>query len=477
VSVFTLALGLTCFILAGGIILFWNNAESHFDNASRTVVISSEWTLADGSESSGVALPLTPHQLGPLLEADFPQIESVARVSLLNEATPIRVADRAVRLRSFAADARFLDIFNLPFIEGDSRSALDAPRSVILTKETAQNLYGDTPAVGRVITLYESIDVTITGVIDRIPEPSHIGTSAAAPLRFDLLVSRDVYESRFRMLTGGRDTTQLPADWFGVGNTTYALLPTDRSFSADDLRLELPDFVMRHVPEAQRQRVHFRFDVIPVDNLLSMAVRDSLFPQQSALSVPVLLLVLGVVVLAIACINFANLATARAALRAKEVGVRKTVGARPMQIVVQHLLEAATLTAAALLIALVLLDLLTPVIRNSTGIDLRSLLSVGVAGWGLISFLLLGAGVTIAAGFYPAFVLSRVPAAACVRAGPVHTGSRLLSILLVGVQFAMAAFLLILLTIVFQQNRNLELSQREIGADNLLVIENAPEIT
>src|SRR5690606_21988071 len=98
-----------------GITLFWGSAESHFENADRTVVISSRWTLADGSASSGVALPLTPSHLGLYLESDVPQIEAVARVSLLSETTPVRIEDRALLMRSFAADASFLDIFNLPF--------------------------------------------------------------------------------------------------------------------------------------------------------------------------------------------------------------------------------------------------------------------------------------------------------------------------------------------------------------------------
>ena len=195
VSIFTLALGLICFIVAGGITLFWSSAENHFGNASRTVVISSEWRLADGSQSSGVALPLTPHQLGPLLAIDFPQIETVARVNPLGDTVPVRAEDRAVLMRAFAADAGFLSIFNLPFVQGDSRSALEAPHTAIITKEAAQILYCDASAIGNIISFYESIDVTITGVIGRIPDPSHIGTSAAAPLRFDLLVSRDVYEA------------------------------------------------------------------------------------------------------------------------------------------------------------------------------------------------------------------------------------------------------------------------------------------
>ena len=321
INVLTLALGLVCFIAAYAITGFWSRAEHHFANADRTFVMTSEWQLTDGSEmSSSIALPLTNHELARYLESDFPQIEAAARIVRLNETTPVHLGDRVLRMRGFAADAAFLDIFDLPFIAGDPRTALSAPRSVILTKEAAQNLYGSTNVVGKSLTLYRNFDALITGVIDRIPDPSHMGQSVSAPLRFDLLASRDALEYLVRAFTGGRDTTQLPEDWLNGQNTTYVMLPRDKSFTAAMLRKQLPAFVERHVPESQRRRTRISLDVVPVSSLLGMSVRDTLFPQQSPVSVPLLLLVLGGIVLAVACINFANLATARAAGRARETG-------------------------------------------------------------------------------------------------------------------------------------------------------------
>ena len=478
INILTLTMGLVCFILAWGITLYWDSAESQFDNASRTFVISSQRSfLADGNETNGVALPLSPHPLKAYLQSDFPQIESVARVISLSETTSVRVDQHTFLMRGFAADAEFLDIFNLPFLEGDPRNALRTPRSVVLTQESAQILFGDTRALGKTISLYQDIDVTVTAVLDRIPEPSHIGNSTAAPLRFDLLASRDVYEDLMQTLSGEASVARASQDWFIDANTTYVLLPSDKSFDATGLRNELPAFVQRHVPETQRQIADFVFDVLPVSDLLRIAVRDTLFPQLSAVSVPILLLVLGAIVLAVACINFANLATARAASRGKEIGLRKAIGAAPYQIISQHLAEAATLTAAALLLALIFVELLIPIVSSNTGIDLRSLLTANFAGWGMVSLLMLWLGVTLAAGFYPAFVLSRVQAANSLRAGPAHRGSRTLAITLVGVQFALAAFLLISLTVVYQQNSELKRAEREITGDSLLVIENTPELS
>jgi putative ABC transport system permease protein len=483
INVLTLALGLVCFILASSITGFWSRAEQHFANAGRTVVVTTQWRLRDGSGTdSGVAVPASNPRAAAYLQADFPQIESVARVAGLGGTTLVQAGDRVLRMRGIAADATFLDIFDLPFVEGDPRAALRTPGSVILTKEAAHNLYGDARAVGKSITLLGNVDVTVTGVIDRIPEPSHMGHSAAAPLRFDLLASRDVFESMVRGVTGGRDTTQLPDDWFaGPGttwqNVTYVLLPADGSLTPDALRSQLPPFVERHVPEEQRKTAQLTLDVVPVTRLLGMAVRDALFPRGSAISVPLLLLVLGAIVLTVACINFANLATARATGRAREAGVRRAIGAQPRQVMAQHLLEAGVLTSAAMAVALALVVLLMPVVERTAGIDLRLLWSADYVGRGVLSLLALGTVVSLGAGFYPALVLSRVQPALAVRTAQARTGPRSLTGLLVGVQFTFAAFLLIAVSIVHQQNQRLESAGRDIATAPLLVIENRADRT
>lgn len=477
VQMLTLSLGLLCFILAWGVASFWGSAEKHFENADRTIVITSEWSLLDGSQTSGGPVPLTTHQLGAYLALDYPQIDSIARVTLLSEATPIRADELTVRLRSFASDAEFLDIFDLSFIQGNAKTALSAPRSVVLSRESALNLFGDEEVIGATLLLFGDIEATVTGVLDRIPEPSHIGNTTSAPLQFDLLVSRDIYEERVRMFTGGRDTTQLSPDWFTTGNTTYVMLPSDGSLTADQLLSEFPAFVNRHIPEAQRQLADFNLDAIPVRELLGIGVRDSLFPQQSAASVSYLLLALGTIVLVVACINFANLSTATAASRRQEVGIRRAIGAMTEQIALQHLFETAILTVLAMAIAILLVVLVIPVIKSTTGIDLMSLFSASEISWGIFLLILLGIMVTLSAGFYPAIVLSRVQVEPSLRTGSANGGSRVVTTLLVAVQFGLAAFLLILITIVYQQNHSLKLADNEIAGDTLLVISNSPGIT
>src|SRR5262249_28914113 len=156
-------------------------------------------------------------------------------------------------------------------------------------------------------------------------------------------------------------------------------------------------------------------------------------------------------VLAIACVNYANLATARAAGRARDVGLRKALGANSGHIMAQHLLEAALLTAVALALALGLIALVVPVLRAESGIDLRVSLLADATSW--LSLLALVVTVTLAAGAYRAFVLSRVRPVFALRVGRLRIGPRSLATLLVGTQFAVTSFLLIAVTVTFLQNR------------------------
>ncbi|HBN15123.1 MAG TPA: hypothetical protein DD407_08780 [Pseudohongiella sp.] len=477
IQVLTLALGILCFVVAMCIFLFWTSADSHFENADRTFVITSEWEMIDGGESSGGAVPLTPHRLASHLDSDFPQLAAIARVTLLDNSVPVRTNEHSLRLRAVAADPEFLRIFNLPFLHGNAQAALDAPRSVVLTRDAARNLFGDTDVVGRTLTLYSDQIATITGVVGSVPEPSHIGGSITAPLQFDVLVSRDLFESRVARLTSGHDTDQLPADWFYLSNTTYVLLPEDGSLTADQLRLGLPEIVSRHIPEAQRQLANFTLDVIPVGDLLEIAVRDTLFPQQTAISPPTLVVLLGSIVLIVACLNFANLAAAQSISRDKEIALRKTLGASAIQVSLQFLREIAAQTITAVVLAGSAVFLVSPVILGAMGIDLVALLLNMSILSGVIFSLLLVAVVTAVAGAYPIFVMAALRPADVFRATAGTFGSRTFIYVLIAVQFALSAFLMIVLAVVFLQGQALHEALDEISGESMLVIENNVQTT
>jgi putative ABC transport system permease protein len=472
VNVLTLALGLACFVAADAIVGFWTRSEQHFANADRTVVVTTEIETRDGNIDTG-AMPASPWHFAKYLTADYPQIESTARVRLMNANAAISNGNRAVRLLAVAVDPEFLDIFDFTFARGTA-DALDEPGSVVLTEEAAGRLFGDEDPIGRPVSLGGVVDGTVRGVIAAVPEPSHMGRSASASLRFDMLSSQDLMDVFIKIGTG-RIQDELPENWLSTGVTTYVLLPEVGSLTAEDLAAQLGDFARRHVPEQAQQAATVEFGIVPVSELLGMSTSNAVFLRQSGVTVPGVLLLLGTLVLAVACVNYANLATARATTRTKDVGLRKAIGARGPQIMAQYLLEAGIVTVVALVVALAIVWAVIPVVHTLTGIDLRLSLLAGAVSW--LSLAVLAVVVTLAAGAYPAFVLSRVRPLAALRVGRLSIGPRLLPTLLVGVQFAIGTFLLIALTVIYLQNAELKRTGLGIAAEPLLVVENYADVT
>lgn len=233
VNVVTLTLGLVCFVVAYAVADYLGSADRQFANADRTLVVTTRYRQREGALDSGVR-PATNPWFAQYLKADFPQLPAVARVvfpkSDAAEDLAVHSGDRSARFRGFVADAAFLDVFDLPFLAGDSRNALRAPGSVVLTKAAAQKLYGSESALGSAVVIDDAFEGTVTGVIDAIPEPSHMGASSFAPLRFDMLLSRD-FADRMYFQQFGRELAAQPEYWTQATDTTYVLLPADGSLT------------------------------------------------------------------------------------------------------------------------------------------------------------------------------------------------------------------------------------------------------
>jgi putative ABC transport system permease protein len=472
-NVLTLSLGLVCFVVAYAAVSYWQRSDSYFGNAARTYIITANMAL--GEEFHTGTMPLTNESYAKYLKADFPELEAVARAYGYPDVSASS-GDRSLRLFRVLADPEFLAIFDLPFVAGDSRNALREPRSVVLTEETAQRLFGDEDPMGKTVTLANQIDTTVTGVIRAIPEPSHMGRSATALMPFDILGSWDVRVA-LRLVRNPNAPAELPDNWFGgYCCTTYVLLPEDGSLTAAELNQRLEEFPARHVPAEQLRGTTFEVGAIPLNQVMLSSLDNTLFGSANAyLSVTTVLLVLGGLILTVACINYANLATARAAGRAREIGLRKVVGAVRRQIVAQYMFEAALLAVGAGLVSVAWLGLVAPVLDAAVGIDLRPILWSPDRFWGF--FILVIGIVTFVAGSYPALILSRFRPIEVLRAGRVRSGPRFVSTLLVCAQFVAASFLFIAVIVMWDQGAELRRTGLGTGADRLLVIDNASALT
>ena len=459
-NVAVLALGFTAFLAAYAVIGFWGRAERYFPNADRTYVISSRIEQAGSVVLREIAA--TNSYAASYLLADYPQIEAAARAARLGSDVPVAGDDRSIRLNAVAVDPDFLNIFDLPFLVGDARAALRAPRSVVLTRETAERLFGTDDPLGRDVQLGNAIDATVTGVVDAIPEPSHLGRSASASMTFDMLTSMDLLD-RYRGNRGGG-----PPNWFGIDGPTYLLLPADESITARKLARELDGFLARHMPADQASFASLQLGLVPLPRMLTLDADGAFLGGDR--SITALLWMLGGLVLAVACVNYASLAAARASRRVHEVGVRKAIGAGAGDVLRQHLLEAGLMTTVALSLALVAVHTIAPAVRASSGIDLD--LALAFEPGSLAFFAALAVTVTLLAGAYPAFVLARVRPIFALRAPRLRPGRKLLMSLLVGMQFAAASVLLITTIVVYLQNQELRRMELALAADPLVVIEN-----
>ena len=193
ISVLTLALGLVCFITAYAVIAYWQQGDSHFTKADRTYVITATLDFEEAGIRTGTFANTTEHY-AQYLRAEFPELETVARVWGFDDVS-IGTAERGFRGYRAVADQEFLEVFDLSFIAGDPDNALRQPYSVVLTEHSATRLFGEEDPLGQVVVLSNQMETTVTGVIESIPEPSHMAQSGGGRMPFDILASWNVRDA------------------------------------------------------------------------------------------------------------------------------------------------------------------------------------------------------------------------------------------------------------------------------------------
>jgi len=311
------------------------------------------------SRSSTIAL--TPAPLGPFLKDQFPQIKHVVRLvdsKLFSPTiTPVlRSGDKVLRANQFLfADSSFFDVFSFKMISGNLKTALDAPFSVVLTKDAAQRLFGNEDPIGKTITYNSKFTFEVTGVIDNPPSNSTI--------QFDYLGS-------FSSLPTIWNNPQILKSRLQFNYYTYILL--NQNSSIESIEKQAPHELKKYwdanlISEFGTPKLHFE------------KLRNQYWDNSVSYDIPVkgdrntiaAFIVIAVVILLIACANFINLSTARALTRAKEIGIRKAIGGQRIQIIKQFMFESILMSLIALLSAVALSEFLIPVINTVLGTSLK----------------------------------------------------------------------------------------------------------
>jgi putative ABC transport system permease protein len=455
-NVLTLALGLACFIAAWGIATWWGGADTYHQKADRTVFIGQGVTrVGEGAIPIG---PASSPTLARYLKTDIPEVELAARIAPQSD-TAVAAGGAKTFLDAAIADPELLQIFDFDFIAGDARTALDEPGSVVLTRDAAARLFGAEPALGQRLVIDGGEEGVVTGVIEPVREPSFMGTGPDAAIPVDML-RHWASSARGARLDQGED-------WFSLNNVTFAVLPPGMTRRAFDARLAA--MFDARVPDEAGAVFEAELKSFQASQLRTLGLNEQLLSQSGVgVSALTVLIGLGVLTLVVAGVNFANLSTAHALWRVKEIGMRKTLGAGRLQVMAQSWLEALLQTGAALALAVGVIALAAPAVRASTGVDMLFLLREGPGPYAVLGGVLLL--VAFLAGGYPALVLSRVRPVEALRSGKSRTGSRLFARVLIGVQFFSASFLLIVIVVAQLQRAHLEEAALAPGGDPLVVL-------
>src|SRR5437879_2788906 len=461
VNIVGLALGLVCFITTYIILESLTNTDSRLPRASRIYALTQDLWTPDGQRFVP-AFPTVAPPAARYLKLGLPGLEAVARALQLG---PLAVAtdDRSMDLYAAAVDPEFVRIFDLNFVAGEAAEALSASRDLVLTERAAERLFGTHEAVGRHVLLQNRTDLTVTGVIRPVQPPSHMGDSAGATLRFDFLVPMSLL--RDLPSTAG---IGVPIDpdgelWGTDVMYTYVLLPARGALTAAALLERLTGFGARHM---QQWGIHSNFGAVPIARI-KLASTEALFGGRAAETGAFLL---DLLILLIACINYANLAVALATTRAKEIGIRKLLGAGRTTLMRQYMFEALLLGILALGAVLVGTALAIPPLNRAFGLDLPLPSLADPVLW-LLVIALLG-GISLVGGAYPALVLARLRPVESLRAATMRVGPRLVPTVLVAIQFGAAGFLLVVALLMFNQNRMLQRTGLRTGRDPVVMIGN-----
>ena len=460
VNLIGLSLALVCFIAT---YLFLDSllksGDAEFKNSGRTYVLTQELWSTPTSRMIP-AFPMAAPGTAKYLRTDLPGLEVVARAASRGEIAAA-TDDRSAFLFAAVVDPEFLEIFDFKTIEGDLHDALSSTRSAVITEGGAMRLFGTTNVAGRSLLLQSRVQVTIAAVIRAPPASAHMGDDPKALLRFDLLLPMDF----LKVSPGGWADNPDAEEWGNDSYWTYVLLPADGSVSPAQLRETLREFPQRHVPKTEMISV---FGAIPLQRLrLSWLESAAGNGSVRFTTAPFLL---DALILAIACLNYANLTVAVATTRAREIGMRKVLGAGQPHLVRQYLLEAALLGGAALVLVLIGTALAVPAINRLFGVEFHLASLLHPALWALVVLLL--AFISLAGGAYPALVLARVRPVDALRAGSVRTGPRFVPTVLVGVQFAAASFLLVVALLMSVQNRLMQRIALHPDHDPVVAISN-----
>jgi putative ABC transport system permease protein len=463
INMFGLSVGLACFTL---FLLFAVN-EFSFDrfhkNAKNIYRVYLHVGPMRGQEAREI--PYLPIPLGPALKQDFPEVENYVRIDDARNGDFVRADNKVSRIKVSFADPQIFSVFSFKILYGNGTTALKNSRNIVLTKDKALQLFGETNVVGKIVEIKREDNFepfTVSAIADNIP--------ANSTIQFDILAS-------FEYFTYTEEGKRGVDNWQRSGYQTFVQLRPGSKVANESEQLK--KFRGRYYPDeetalkkdslwtARGSPIFYRLQPlrdIHTDIKITGGAIDSINPKNIWI-----LLAIAAGVLLIACINFTTLAVGRSAGRAKEVGVRKVIGSGKKQIVFQFLVEALLLSILSAALGLLLGKLLLPYFNRLSGRELSfSFSQYPEMIWMLIGLVLL---VGLLAGSYPALVLSGFKPIEVLKSKIRVGGSNFFTKSLVTVQFILSIGLIISTVIILQQLKFMQSKNPGFNKENIVMVD------
>jgi putative ABC transport system permease protein len=460
INLFGLTVGLTCCLLITIYIIHEVSYDKYQPYADRTYRVSRSFHDQDGVQSLHLGAIAPP--FGPYLKQEYPQIERMTRL-ISNGNTPFVYEDnKFYESKVYFADENFPDVFKLDMLRGNSKKALESPFSVMITDEIAKKYFGNEDPIDKLVKLDNNLPCKVAGVFKPFPSNTHL--HADVLISFNTLKDSAVYGEK-----------NLQTNWGNNSFLTYAVLEKGADYKK--LEADFPRFIDKyyHFPQEPAGFKGSKFTDLYLTPLTDIHLRSHLdyeAEENGDIKRVYIFSVIALFILFIACINYMNLSTARSVLRAKEIGIRKTVGAERKEIIMQFLSESVLISCVSLIVAFGLTALLTPLLNKISGQELST--TALLQGKILIPLLLTPFVVGIISGIYPALFMSSFQPVKVLKGLLKVRGNLSMRKALVVAQFAISIILIISTAVVFKQLRFMQEKSLGLNKDHVITMFNTP---
>lgn len=439
ISSIGLALGVACALLLFLLVDFHLSFDRYHTKADRIYRINTDSYLPNGDIEH---TPGTPFPMAEALRNDFPELEAVAPIFNINGQISLNLPMDVNRFQEEAlvfAGQDFLQVFDIDWLEGSRKNALDEPNSVVLAKALADKYFGNTSPLGQVISLDNNIDLKVTGVVADPP--------ANSSLPYRMLISYETTKEYLRLIGIDDDDR---SDWGSTNSSSQVYLLLPEGMYPAQIEGRLPEFNKKYKSGRTLEDEHNSLQALKEVHLDE---RYGYFSDKFSRSEAWSLSMVGLFLVLIACVNFVNLATAQALKRGKEVGIRKVLGGKREQLIAQFMGETTLIVFASLLLSLAVVQMVLPAFNRFIELDLALDFAFGGSLLTFLTVLLII--ISLVAGGYPAVLLSGFQPAKVLKsnAGTIKVGGLSVRRSLVGLQFMIAQVLIVATLVVLFQNR------------------------